>query len=189
MLTAASSSAAELRSKAGFDFGVSQLLYYDDVKGAPHHSLIGGAGIWVLAGKKPGDYRGVAKFLAYLAQPKVQAEWHQRTGYIPVTRAAYDVTREQGYYRENHGQEIAIRQLQLNAPTRESRGIRIGEFAKIREIIEEELEAVWDGTKPPKLALDNAAERGNALLRKFETAYRLGAQPAVPARTARKTKK
>ena len=189
MLTASSSSAAELRSGAKFDFGVAQLPHYDDVKGAPHHSLIGGGGLWVLPGKKSVEYRGVARFLAHLAQPKVQAEWHQRTGYIPVTRAAYELMREQGYYTANPGQEIAIRQLQLNAPTRESRGIRIGEFAKIREIIEEELETVWDGTKPPKLALDNAAERGNELLRKFETAYRLGAQPAVPARTARQPKK
>ena len=189
MLTASSSSAAELRSGAKFDFGVSQLPHYDDVKGAPHHSLIGGGGLWVLPGKKSAEYRGAARFLAYLAQPKVQAEWHQRTGYMPVTRAAYELSKEQGYYDLHPGQLIAIRQLLLNAPTRESRGIRIGEFAKIREIIEEELEAVWDGTKPPKLALDNAAERGNVLLRKFETAYRLGAQPSVPARTARKTKK
>jgi sn-glycerol 3-phosphate transport system substrate-binding protein len=189
MLTASSSSAAELRSGAKFDFGVAQLPHYDDVKGAPHHSLLGGGGLWVLPGKKSAEYRGVAKFLAYLAQPKVQAEWHQRTGYMPVTRAAYELSREQGYYDLHPGQLIAIRQLLLNAPTRESRGIRIGEFAKIREIIEEELETVWDGTKPPKLALDNAAERGNVLLRKFETAYRLGAQPAVPARSARKTKK
>jgi sn-glycerol 3-phosphate transport system substrate-binding protein len=186
MLTAASSSAAELQSKAKFDFGVAQLPYYDDVRGAPHHSLIGGAGLWVLAGKKPGDYRGVAKFLAYLAQPKVQAEWHQRTGYIPVTRAAFDLTREQGYYAKHPGQEIAIRQLLLNAPTKESRGIRMGEFAKIREIIEEELERALDGTKPPKLALDNAAERGNALLRKFESAHKLGVDPGVPERTKRK---
>ena len=186
MLTASSSSAAELRAAAGFDFGVAQLPYYDDVKGAPHHSLIGGAGLWVLSGKKSPEYRGVAKFLAYLAQPKVQAEWHQRTGYIPVTRAAYDLTREQGYYDAHPGQLIAIRQLMLNVPTRESRGIRMGEFAKIREIIEEELEAALDGTKPPKLALDNAAERGNALLRKFEAAHRIGVDPGVPERTKRK---
>ena len=186
MLTASSSSAAELRSAAGFDFGVSQLPYYDDVKGAPHHSLIGGAGLWVLAGKKSAEYRGVAKFLAYLAQPKVQAEWHQRTGYVPVTRAAYDLSREQGYYDKHPGQLIAIRQLLLNAPTRESRGIRLGEFAKIREIIEEELEAALDGTKPPKLALDNAADRGNTLLRKFEAAHKVGVDPGVPERTKRK---
>jgi len=79
--------------------------------------------------------------------------------------------------------------LLLNNPTRESRGIRLGEFQKIRLIIEEELEKVWDGTKPPKLALDDAAERGNALLRRFEAAHRAGAEPAVPARTARRPKK
>jgi len=78
--------------------------------------------------------------------------------------------------------------LQLNAPTRESRGIRMGEFAKIREIIEEELEAAFDGTKAPKLALDNAADRGNSLLRKFEAAHRVGVDPGVPARTKRSTK-
>ena len=189
MLTASSSSAAELRSAAKFDFGVAVLPYYDDVKGAPHHSLIGGAGLWALAGKKPAEYRGVAKFLAYLARPTVQAEWHQRTGYIPVTRAAYDLTREQGYYNTHPGQLIAISQLLLNTPTRESRGIRMGEFAKIREIVEEELEAALDGTKPPKLALDNAAERGNALLRKFEAAHKVGVDPGVPERTKRKTKK
>lgn len=189
LLTAASSSAAELRRAAAFDFGVAQLPYYDDVKGAPHHSLIGGAGIWVLAGKKAADYRGVARFLAYLARPQAQAEWHQRTGYVPVTRAAYELTRTQGYYAAHPGQEIAIRQLLLNNPTRESRGIRLGEFQKIREIIEQELEAVWEGTKPPKLALDNAAERGNELLRKFELAQRAGIEPAVPKRTARRPPK
>jgi sn-glycerol 3-phosphate transport system substrate-binding protein len=188
MLTASSSSAAALRAAARFDFGVAQLPYYDDVKGAPHHSLLGGAGLWVLAGKKPAEYRGAAKFLAFLAQPKVQAEWHQRTGYVPVTRAAYDLTKGAGYYAARPGQAIAIEQLLLNAPTRESRGIRIGEFAKIREILEEELETVWDGTKPPKLALDNAAERGNELLRKFEAAHKAGTEPGVPKRTARRKK-
>ena len=189
MLTAASSSAAELRRSAAFDFGEAQLPYYDDVKGAPHHSMIGGGALWVLAGAKSAEYRGVAKFLGFLATPEVQAEWHQKTGYVPVTRAAYELTRKQGFYAAQPGQEIAIRQLLLTSPTRESRGIRLGEFQRIRVIIEEELEAVWEGKKPPKLALDHAAERGNELLRKFEAAQRAGAEPAVPARTPRRPKK
>jgi sn-glycerol 3-phosphate transport system substrate-binding protein len=189
MVTASSASYAELRRNASFDFGVAGLPYYDDIKGAPHHSLIGGAGLWVLAGKKPAEYRGVVKFLAYVADPQVQAEWHQRTGFVPVTRAAYEYTRKQGFYAVHPGYEIAIRQLLRNAPTRESRGIRLGEFAAIRAIVEEELESVWNGTKPPKLALDRAAERGNALLRKFESAHRAGAEPGVPARSPRRPKK
>ena len=173
MVTASSASAADLRAAAKFDFGVAQLPYYDDIRGAPHHTLIGGAGLWALSGKKAADYRGVARFLGWLARPEVQAEWHQRTGYVPVTRAAYELTAQKGYYKEHPGSEIAIKQLLLNQPTRESRGIRLGEFPAIRAILEEELETVWEGKAPPKLALDRAAERGNVLLRRFEAANRI----------------
>ncbi len=182
MITSSSSRTGDLRRAARFAFGAAQLPFYDDIPGAPHHTLIGGAGLWVLAGRPPAEYRAAAKFLAWLARPEIQAEWHQRTGYVPVTRAAYEATRRQGFYDAHPEQEIPIRQLLLHAPTRESRGIRLGEFLRIRAVIDEELEAVWRGEKPPKLALDQAAERGNALLRAFELANR----PAAPAKRGRK---
>lgn len=182
MVTASSSSYAELRNEAKFDFGIAPLPHYDDIRGAPHHTMIGGAGLWALAGRKPAEYRGAARFLAWLARPEVQADWHQRTGYVPVTRAAYEFTAQKGFYRNNPGHEIAIRQLLLNQPTRESRGIRLGEFPEIRAIIEEELEAVWEGKVPPKLALDRAAERGNVLLRKFEREHRGAAATPAPTK-------
>jgi len=189
MLTAASSSNAELKRDARFDFGVAQLPYYDDIRGAPHHTMIGGAGLWVMAGKKPAEVRGAAKFLAWLASPEIQAEWHQRTGYVPVTRAAYELTAKAGFYKANPGQEIAIKQLLLNQPTRESRGIRLGDFQAIRAILEEELESVWSGKVAPKLALDRAAQRGDQLLRKFEREHRAGAEPDIPKRVPRAPKK
>jgi len=185
MVTAASSSYADLRNEAKFDFGASRMPYYDDIRGAPHHTLIGGAALWAMAGKKPAEYRGVARFLAWLTRPEVQAEWHQRTGYVPVTQAAYELTQRNGFYKANPGYEIAIRQLLLVHPTRESRGIRLGPFPQIRAILEEELEGVWDGKVPPKLALDRAAERGDVLLRQFESEYRSGAEPEVPHRVPR----
>jgi sn-glycerol 3-phosphate transport system substrate-binding protein len=185
MITASSASYAQLRSEAKFDFGASQLPYYDDIKGAPHHSLISGGGLWAMAGRSQAESRGTARFLAWLARPEIQAEWHQRTGYVPVTRAAYEQTAQSGFYKANPGHEIAIKQLLLNQPTRESRGIRLGEFAAIRAIIEEELEAVWEGKVEPKRALDQAAERGDALLRKFEREHRVGHEPGVPERSPR----
>lgn len=180
MVTASSASAADLERRLGADLGAAPLPHYDDVRGAPHHSLIGGAGLWALAGKKASEYRGLARFLAWLARPEVQAEWHQKTGYVPLTRAAYEQTAQKGFYAAHPGHEIAIRQLLLNQPTRESRGIRLGAFPQIRTIIEEELETVWEGKKPPKLALDNAAERGNELLRRFEAEFG-GAKGAAKA--------
>jgi sn-glycerol 3-phosphate transport system substrate-binding protein len=98
----------------------------------------------------------------------VQAWWHQETGYVPITNAAYELSKEQGFYESNPGTDTAIKQLSLNTPTPASRGLRFGNFVQIRDVINEEMEAVWAGDKDAKTALDAAAERGNALLRKFE---------------------
>jgi sn-glycerol 3-phosphate transport system substrate-binding protein len=162
VLTSSSASFAELRKHAKFDFGVAQLPYYDDFSGAPQNTLIGGAGLWVMAGQQ--NYRGAAKFLAYLSRPDVQAEWHQSTGYVPLTTAAYELTRKQGFYASHPGHEIAVRQLLEKNPTRESKGIRLAGFPKIRGIIDEELEAVWSSKKTPMDALNTAVTRGNQVL-------------------------
>ncbi|HTQ76587.1 MAG TPA: sn-glycerol-3-phosphate ABC transporter substrate-binding protein UgpB [Burkholderiales bacterium] len=185
MLTAASSSAADLRREAGFDFGVGQFPYYDDIPGAPQNTLIGGGGIWVLAGRKSAEYRGAAKFLAWLTQTPIQAEWAERTGYVPLTEAAYEAIRAQGFYDVHPGYEIAIRQLKLRRPTPDSRGIRLGRLEAIREIVDRELEGVWSDKVPPKVALDRAVAEGDALLRAFEAEHRAGREPGVPRRVPR----
>ena len=181
LLTASSSTYAELREAAKFDFGVAPLPYYDDVKGAPQNTLIGGGGVWVIGGHKKPEYLGVAKFLAYLSKPEVQADWHQKTGYVPTTTAAYELPKKSGFYDKHPGHEMAIRQLLLKNPTNDSKGIRLGDFVKIRTIIDEELEAVWAFTKTPKQALDAAVERGNVVLRQFEATNRIAARHAAPA--------
>lgn len=164
LLTASSASYDRLREAAEFDFGVAQLPYYDDFDDAPQNTLIGGSGLWVIAGLPAREYRGVARFLAYLSSIDVQAFWHQRTGYLPITTAAYELSRRQGFYRGHPEQEIAVHQLLLKQPTDDSRGIRLGELRRIRGIINEELEAVWSGEKPPLEALNTAVQRGNVLL-------------------------
>jgi len=170
MFTESSAGYAGVRKEATFDFGVSNLPYWDDVEGAPLNTIIGGASLWVLSGHPEEEYQGVAKFFAYLSQPEVQAEWHQQTGYLPITLAAYDLTKEQGFYKENPGTETALIQMTAEAPTENSKGIRLGSFDQIRTVIDEELEAVWAGDKTAQAALDSAVERGNVLLRRFERA-------------------
>ena len=69
--------------------------------GAPQNTIIGGATLWVMGGKKPEEYKGVAKFFTFLSQPEIQAEWHQATGYLPITMAAYELTKKSGFYDKN----------------------------------------------------------------------------------------
>ena len=169
LLTSSSASRAELAKSAKFDIGVSPLPYYDEFPGAPFNTVIGGASLWAMTGRKPAEYKGVAKFFAWLSRPEVQADWHQRTGYIPLTVAAYELTRKQGFYDKQPGALAAIRQLTRRTESY-SKGVRLGDFVKIRAVIDEELEAVWAQRKTPKEALDEAVDRGNALLRMFERA-------------------
>jgi sn-glycerol 3-phosphate transport system substrate-binding protein len=80
------------------------------------------------------------------------------------------LTRAQGFYDRNPGAAISIEQLTLKPPTENSKGIRLGSFVLIRDVIEDELEQVFNGKRSAQVALDLAAERGNHLLRQFERA-------------------
>src|SRR5262249_546639 len=97
-----------VKKGAKFEFGVAQLPYYPGVNGAPQNSIIGGASLWVMAGKKPEQYKGIAKFFSYLSRTDVQEKWHEETGYLPITKAAYEATKKSGYYEKNPGTEVAI---------------------------------------------------------------------------------
>jgi sn-glycerol 3-phosphate transport system substrate-binding protein len=121
-----------------------------------------------MAGRKPEEYKGVAKFFAFLSRPEIQMEWHTSTGYVPITMAAYELTRKTGYYEKEPGAETTIKQLTNKTPTANSKGLRFGNFVQGREVIEEEMEAVFAGNKDAKTALNDAVKRGNDILRKFE---------------------
>jgi len=167
-----SASRADILAHANFEVGYGLLPYWSAVVGAPQNSIIGGATLWVLKGRPEVEYKGAAKFFVYLSRPEVQAAWHQATGYLPITRAAYELTRSHGYYDRNPGTDISIRQLTLNPPTENSKGLRLGSFVLIRDVLEDAMEQAFAGKKPAKIALDEAVARGNELLRRFENANR-----------------
>lgn len=165
-----SATRADILANARFAVGYGMLPYWPDVAAAPQNSIIGGATLWVLKDRPRAEYKGVARFFAYLSRSEVQATWHQNTGYLPITRAAYDLTRNQGFYERHPGTAISIEQITLKPPTENSKGLRLGSFVLIRDVIEEELEQAFAGKKSAQGALDSAVERGNRLLRQFERA-------------------
>jgi len=165
-----SATRADIKANSKFEVGYGMLPYWPDVPGAPQNTSIGGATLWVLRERSPAEYRGIARFFAFLSKPEVQAGWHQNTGYLPVTRAAFDLTRAQGFYDRNPGAAISIEQITLKPPTENSKGVRLGSFVLIRDVIDDELEQAFSGKKSAQAALDSAVERGNRLLRQFERA-------------------
>ncbi|MFD1697244.1 sn-glycerol-3-phosphate ABC transporter substrate-binding protein UgpB [Roseibium aestuarii] len=162
--------AGVLANAKDFKVGFGMLPYYDDVEGAPQNSIIGGATLWVLQGQSEEEYKGVADFFSYLSSAEVQADWHQFSGYLPITNAAAELTKQQGYYDANPGSDTAIKQITLNEPTANSKGLRFGNYVQIRTVIDEEFEKLLAGGQDAEAALKAVDARGNALIREFESA-------------------
>ncbi|MHB2264137.1 sn-glycerol-3-phosphate ABC transporter substrate-binding protein UgpB [Aliihoeflea sp. PC F10.4] len=149
---------------SGMNYGLGQLPYYPEAEGAPQNTIPGGASLWVFEGKSDEEYQGVAAFFEFLSQTEIQARLHQVSGYLPVTMAAYEATKESGFYDENPGREIPITQMMGKAPTENSRGVRLVNLPQVRDIQNEEFERMLAGDQDAQTALDNAVRRGNAAI-------------------------
>ena len=169
MTTGSSALYGAVKRNSKFQGGISTLPYYPDVQGAPQNTVIGGASLWVMSGKKPEEYKGVAEFFKYLSDANVQAKSHQETGYLPITTAAFGITEKSGFYKQNPGTDVSVTQM-IRKTTDKSRGIRLGNFLQIRTIIDEELEQVWAGKRSAKEGLDTIKKRADVELEKFQKA-------------------
>ena len=124
-----------------------------------------------MSGKSADEYKGIAKFFTFLSSPEIQAEWHQATGYLPLTIAAYELTKKSGFYEKNPGTDVPVQQMIVKTTDR-SRGVRLGNMVQIRDIVHEEMEAMLAGKQDPKAALAAMKRRGDEQLVRFERTAR-----------------
>jgi sn-glycerol 3-phosphate transport system substrate-binding protein len=157
-----------VKANAKFAYNAVPMPYFPDVNGAPQNSIIGGASLWVMGGKSPEEYKGIAKFFTFLSDTDRQVYLHQVSGYLPITKAAYEKTKASGFYEKNPILEVPLKELTNKPPTENSRGLRFGGMVQLRDVFAEEIEAALAGKKSAKEALDAAVSRGNAMLRQFE---------------------
>lgn len=171
MYTGSSGMRASILKNGNVDFGTTTLPYYPDVEGAPQNSIIGGASLWVFSGKTDPVYKGVIKFFKYLSSPKQAAAWHQATGYVPITKAGYELTKKSGFYQKNPGTEVAVEQLNAST-TVNSRGVRLGYLPQIRDIEDSTMEQIFAGKVAPEAGLKKMDKEGDALLERFQKSVR-----------------
>ncbi len=168
MFIQSSGARANIQSNVRFKLGTALLPYWPNVPGTPQNTIIGGAALWTFVGKSKAEYQGIAKFYQFLTTPAVQVKWQEATGYIPVTQAAYALSKQQGFYVKNPGAEIAIKELNHKPPKPYTKGLRLGYYSNIRDINDEEIEFALSEQKTAKEAMDEAVKRDNLLLRRFE---------------------
>jgi len=147
--------------KSGMNYGTGML----PSDGETQNTIPGGASLWVFAGKSDEEYKGVAAFFNFLSQTDIQARLHQVSGYLPVTLAAYEKTKADGFYEKNPAREIPIKQMMGKAPTENSKGVRLPNLPQVRDIMNEEYENMLAGKQTAQQALDNAVTRGNAAIK------------------------
>lgn len=165
-----SSALISTMKQSGLNWGATYLPHYGD----PYpktNTIVGGATLWVMKGHSPEEYRGVAEFLKFVSQPEQQAWWHQQTGYVPISIPASELLEAQGHFEREPYQKIAIEQLNWSEPTPITRGIRLGNFLEVRNVIEGEMENIFGGRTSVKEGMDNAVQKGNELLKEFAEMY------------------
>jgi sn-glycerol 3-phosphate transport system substrate-binding protein len=155
-----------LTKTAQMPFSADFLPYWGAIKGAGTSSFIGGAALFAMAGKSDEENKCVADFFQFLTSPEVQKFYHQATGYVAITKAAYELAKAEGYYEKTPVAEIGIKQLML--PSGEwSKGYRLGFYPQIREIMEREYGRIFANEVSVKDAFDTIEKEGNELLARF----------------------
>ena len=161
MLTSSSSLFASLAESKTLEAGVSTLPYHDDVYGSPKNTLADGSSLWIASGLKPAEIKGVAKFVSYILGPEVQINLTLAGGFLPMTPVARAAVGSKLLRADLAGLQVAYAQLQGRTS---SPAVRVSQLESVRNIVEDELESVWANKEPAKQALDNAVQRGNAVM-------------------------
>lgn len=163
LLSQSSGAYEGLAKTVTFHVGMVELPFDDTIRATRHNNVIGGAALWVITGKTSAVYRGVAQFIAYLAEPKVQEQWYKKTGYLPLgITGPYKILMKQGI---SPSLDIAKRELQ--GASMPAQVIRTGAANQIRAINDESLEMIFSGLKYPKEAMAEAVSRANHAQHRF----------------------
>ncbi|GGF94002.1 ABC transporter substrate-binding protein [Rhizobium wenxiniae] len=166
MWIGSSGSFGGLQKTASMPFSADFLPYWSSIKGAGTNTFIGGAALFAMAGKPEAENKCTADFFQFLTSPEIQKFYHQATGYVAITKAAYELAKKEGYYEKTPVAEVGIKQLML--PSGEwSKGYRLGFYPQIRSIMEREYNKIFSGETTVQKAFETIEKEGNDLLTRF----------------------
>lgn len=166
MWMGSSGSFGGLKQAADFDFSATYLPYWEGVNAAPTNTFIGGAALWALSGHDAAENKASAEFFRFLTSPEVQLMWHKETGYVPITEAAYELAKAEGYYDETPQAEVGIQQLSLPGGDW-TKGYRLGFYVQIRDIMNREYGRILNGETSVEDAFATIEKEANQLLERF----------------------
>ena len=166
MWLGSSGSFGGLLNSVDFDFSATYLPYWESITSEPTQTFIGGAALFALTGHSDEENKATAEFFKFLSSTDVQKFWHKQTGYVPITTAAYEAAKAEGYYDEKPQAEVGIKQLSLPSGDN-SKGYRMGFYVQIRDVMNREYGRIFAGETDVDSAFNVIEEEGNKLLERF----------------------
>lgn len=155
-----------LQKTATMPFSATLLPYWEGITKEPKQTFIGGAALFAMSGKSAEENKATAEFFRYLTSPEVQLMWHKQTGYVPVTNAAYELAKQEGYYKEKPAAEVGIEQLSLPAGEW-TKGYRMGFYVQIRDVMNREYGRILTGETTVDEGFATIEKEANELLARF----------------------
>lgn len=168
MITTNAEIISELQATNKFDYGVTSLPVIDDNTGAPFNTLAAGGAIWVAQGHSKDEYKAAAKFLEFTLTPQTQLTIARQGGFLPLTPASQAAAQSKLLRDDLKAQDLGLTNVMRPAAA----GANVGWISfnpQLRQILNEEMDAVFTGKKSAKTALDNAVARGQAVYQPLPT--------------------
>lgn len=161
VLTAASSEMAEILA-SNVSFGVAPLPFYDQATKAPGAPFVSGSAFWAVAGQTPNRNKATADFLGYLAKPVIAADWHQKTGFLPLTDAAFRAA-DVSFYNRIPGAQTVVQSLKKDSGKNSAEGFRMKNYGAVETMLNTEWLSALDGKVSAMSALNSAKEQAIVL--------------------------
>ncbi|MEK3914410.1 ABC transporter substrate-binding protein [Paenibacillus sp. FSL H7-0331] len=148
---------SNVKKNAKFNFGVSFLP-----KNKSFGSPTGGGNFYIFKDIEKKKQEAAWKFVKFMTETELAAQWSIDTGYVAVKKSAYDTERMKKYAAEFPAALIARDQLQYAAAE-----LSTHNNGKVMKALNDPIQAVLTGSMAPAEALQKAQEEADKALAPF----------------------
>jgi sn-glycerol 3-phosphate transport system substrate-binding protein len=146
-----------VRKDAKFDFGVA-MLPASKMRGSP----TGGGNFYLFKKASPAERQAAVTFIKWMTSPERAAQWSIETGYVAVTKDAYETPALRKYVSEFPAAAVARDQFQYAVAE-----FSVHENARVKKFLDDAIQASLTGGKEPKAALTEAQSQAERVLSRY----------------------
>src|SRR5690625_5296723 len=161
-LSSNSGNSADFLDQGDLNLSWPGLPYYPQAAENPGNPFVTGSGLWATSGHDSAADQATASFITWLAEPKQAASWHKKTGFLPLTKQAFENVGDKYYAPLGEWKEIVT--VYGQAPEATTRGFKVNNYHLIRAMFNQTIEEALNGQQTAISALESAANQANQLM-------------------------